>query len=463
MALYTLMHHINPERIVTGTVVELDHLFANGRFGLNRFSRLTHLRAASRLMVRVRRAWLRVTHLLLDLDLDYEDDVEEQHARVARTLASLLVPARVPKLQRVCVRISDSARAVALRKALESYPPLQGESRLWLAVTDDEHPEFMDPFEDEYWLLGTRLAALLPVGLMTPDASFGDLPVELAEYILLFAKDLYALRDKSTLANLTRVSRAIHALVQPVIAETVTMDSSNVICVCAEPGAFKATRCLVVSLDLDDAQKHRFCAVLASTPAFGKLELFSGPLSTLYDVLNVCSPTRVVVASLPVPRFGTRLAHEQMQHLSEITHLRGKGLDRLLNDVVTSFGGAFGLRTFFPNISHVVFDVDDVLGWRSIVDLLPRLLTLPKIERVCLRISPNVNGIRFATIQFARTSLSDDAATRLWIDVRTTWQDDSNTASSHSRQHAAFDDAHWLAGEPLRQNVAQPNPGLATL
>ncbi|KZV95795.1 hypothetical protein EXIGLDRAFT_734644 [Exidia glandulosa HHB12029] len=257
---------------------------------------------------------------------------------------------------------------------------------------------------------------------MIPLATFADLPVELGQSIILLAANSCALDDKPKLANLTRTSRGIHALVQPILSETVFVNSSNFLLVCATPGSFTSTHRLIVDDSTCDGDSLR--TLVTSTPAFRKVEMFRGPLWMFHTLLSVCTPVRAVVTESGwYYAYGLRESS-----LSRLTHLSGRSSAFFLIQFIPS-----GIYSDLVQLSHLVLGYRNIHVQYSIIPMLPKLLALPKLEYLCVCVPSDWHNGMSKLSAFAR----DRNEPRLWASRET------------EDRLGLFDDKHCLIGEPL--------------
>ncbi|KZV89680.1 hypothetical protein EXIGLDRAFT_838334 [Exidia glandulosa HHB12029] len=268
---------------------------------------------------------------------------------------------------------------------------------------------------------------------MTVRASFVDLPVELCERIILLAARLYALDDRATLANLSRTSRAIHALVQPIQVETVSLKSPSLAHICAAPHLFLSTRCLLAGELPADEDRARLQSVVKSSNAFSNVELFHGPLLVLDAILCVCRPVRVIATS------GRLTDSPQMAaSFSGLTHLRGVRPAFFLQFFRTNGDESCRLLS---QLSHVIID-SRIHFTDTLIALLSRLLELPKLERICLWSPARDSDILYLVFEVLLEFARARHETRLWLH-----QAIGHPVSTSSDPSSLFDDEHWLFGE----------------
>ncbi|KZV89681.1 hypothetical protein EXIGLDRAFT_721111 [Exidia glandulosa HHB12029] len=155
---------------------------------------------------------------------------------------------------------------------------------------------------------------------MQRHATFADLPVELAERIVLIIAHCWTLEDKPSLANLARVSRAIHTLVQPILVRYVDMTDSNVSKIRAVAHLFRSTRALTVQHPgLKRSAWQDFYLSVATFPA---LDLYVGPTTALYALLRYSNPERIVTRTVVHLQNVFLRIRLDLNVFSHLTHLR---------------------------------------------------------------------------------------------------------------------------------------------
>ncbi|KZV89707.1 hypothetical protein EXIGLDRAFT_771529 [Exidia glandulosa HHB12029] len=164
------------------------------------------------------------------------------------------------------------------------------------------------------------IVPFIKLGAMQRLATFNDLPVELAERIIRLAA-LHALNDKAWLALLTRTSRAIHTLVQPILVETVFITAWTLPRIFFFPTLFVSTRHLIVERK---CRSEYLRYIVLTTPAFQQIDILCRSACALDILLNVCTPSRVLVTRYPRSEHEwTATPDELDSHLSRLTHFRG--------------------------------------------------------------------------------------------------------------------------------------------
>ncbi|KZV86611.1 hypothetical protein EXIGLDRAFT_840602 [Exidia glandulosa HHB12029] len=180
---------------------------------------------------------------------------------------------------------------------------------------------------------------------MSGRVTFADLPLELSEAIILLAARAWAIDDKASVAALSRTSRAVHALVQPILVETVVITASNLSSICAASRPFRTTRRLIVDAGPGlDAAARKACE-----HSFPALEMFSGSLPELYAVLEWSRPFYVVMndnMNLLYKLFG-------FDDLSRMTHLR--------TNTAIFMDYSESVSQNWPSLSHLMLDIHDTI------------------------------------------------------------------------------------------------------
>ncbi|KZW03738.1 hypothetical protein EXIGLDRAFT_715803 [Exidia glandulosa HHB12029] len=262
---------------------------------------------------------------------------------------------------------------------------------------------------------------------MSGRVTLADLPLELSEYIMSLAAHTWAIDDKPSVASLSRTSRAVHALVQPVLVDTVIMTPYNLSRIRAAAVSFRSTRRLII----DRLYAEKSADYTACARSFPALEMFSGTMGALLVLLSVSKPTRVVLTDR-IATLDHLLGHPG---LSNITHIRA---------TITPFVSAetLGLNWSSLPFSHLMLDVkvERPAHVRAlfVTRIIPKLLTLPKLERLCFRPFPEADELCSDLEAYA----CDAEETRLYM----TMEKCGLTAYD---PRTMFDDAHWLVGKPL--------------
>ncbi|KZV89679.1 hypothetical protein EXIGLDRAFT_721108 [Exidia glandulosa HHB12029] len=275
-----------------------------------------------------------------------------------------------------------------------------------------------------------------------PAATFADFPVELCEHVILLAARACALDDKPTLAALARASRSIHALVQPILVETVFVTSSNIHALLAHAAparVFATTRALIVE-NMGDEDSRKFCTPLEQGDlVFPNIALFYGPAEVFYALLHFSSPRRVVL--VPGPRKGFYpLSDRQLCSATRLTHIHG-GEDMLFF-LALAIGhlrdSALSLRDSGMCLTHIVLaglNLDDALL------AVPVLTLLPKLHHMCILSWDETRRVQLQSIVNRQKDEGKDEA-RLGL-----WVDDSNVPPYD--RCMVLNDEYWSIGTPF--------------
>ncbi|KZV89685.1 hypothetical protein EXIGLDRAFT_838338 [Exidia glandulosa HHB12029] len=234
-------------------------------------------------------------------------------------------------------------------------------------------------------------------------ATFADLPVELCERIVLFAALQWAVEDKQSLARLARASRAIHALVKPILFDSVVVTARKVSKIHAVLRMFHFTRVLEVEPDLGRVGWDHLHACSSSFP---NIDIFTGPLDALLILMPRSNPERIVTRDKV--HFDTLFTPEWLDrgHFSRLTHLRiASRVGTLIFD--TQVDPFESLR-----LTHIMLDLEYTVPWiaNTITLLLGRL---PKLQRLCLLVP---TATRYKSLRDTlELYLSLHRETRVWI------------------------------------------------
>ncbi|KZV89688.1 hypothetical protein EXIGLDRAFT_771511 [Exidia glandulosa HHB12029] len=205
-------------------------------------------------------------------------------------------------------------------------------------------------------------------------ATFADLPVELCERIVLFAAHQWAVQDKKSLARLARASRAIDALVKPILFDSVVISARNVPRIRAVLHMFRSTRVLEVEPGLDrDGWDH----LHACSSSFPNIDIFTGPLDAVLILMPRSDPERIVMYDKVYFDALFRPGRLDRGHFSRLTHLRiASRVGTLIFD--TQVDPFESLR-----LTHIMLDLEHIVP--CIVDTVSLLLgRLPMLQRLCL-------------------------------------------------------------------------------
>lgn len=204
------------------------------------------------------------------------------------------------------------------------------------------------------------------------------------------------------------------------------MTWSNLSRIRAAAASFRSARRLIVD---PSAEKHGDYAACARS--FPALEMFSGTMEALLAILSVSKPTRVVVTD----RLVTLDNLLEPPGLSNITHIRATITPFLFTETL-------GLNWSSLPFSHLMLDLK--VGHPAYVRalfvtrIIPKLLTLPKLECLCFRPFPEVVELCSDLESYA----CDAEETRLYMTME-------KCGLSAYDPRTMFDDAHWLIGKPL--------------
>ncbi|KZV89702.1 hypothetical protein EXIGLDRAFT_838342 [Exidia glandulosa HHB12029] len=259
-------------------------------------------------------------------------------------------------------------------------------------------------------------------------AKFYDLPVELSERIVLLAARSYAL-DKAWLAQLARVSRAIHTLVQPILVYKIVVTSSNLSRLYATSGTFTSTRCIMVDDDIEDEELFR--DFLLSSPELHSVDMFRGPIWALRALLKVSRPSRIIIPPALWRGADWRASPER---LSQITHIRG---------VLSTLFSLLCIADPSSCTTHVIVNqIEEVLVYGSSLNLLIidevliKFIRLPRLQRLCIAVvHDDQTELSSALSTFARKHRE----TRLWI----------SRAQPEHDLYTVFHDESWITGQQL--------------
>lgn len=266
---------------------------------------------------------------------------------------------------------------------------------------------------------------------------FTDLPFELSAGIVLLAARTYAVDDNQTVASLSSASRAIHALVQPVLLETVTITAANLSRIRAAVHTFGATTRLIV--DVPSAEyREDFTACAAGFPT---LEMFFGTIAALNVLRPVSNPSRIVLTDDRVylfRLFPPKSSATPPHYFSRLTHARLTVLPALPRVEKESW-------PHLSCVSYLMLDVCDTneaerfVSTQILTRIVPAFLALPTLKRLCLRLYSyrRADSLRQDLTLAAQTQRE----TRLWVDM-----EQDSAALEH---RITFDTEHWLRGEQL--------------
>ncbi|KZV89694.1 hypothetical protein EXIGLDRAFT_771516 [Exidia glandulosa HHB12029] len=263
---------------------------------------------------------------------------------------------------------------------------------------------------------------------MQRGATFADLPVELGERIILLVAYQWAVEDKQSLARLARASRAIHALVRPILFDRVVVSARNVSKIRAVLHMFRSTRTLEVEPGLlDDAALVDFYACSSSFP---NIDIFTGPLDALLILMPRGNPERIVTRDKF--HFDALFTPERLDrgHFSRLMHLRiASKVGTLI--VNTQLDSLASLR-----LTHIMLDLEHIVP--CIVDTVSLLLgRLPMLQRLCLLVPSTTRYKRLRDTLESYLPLYRE--TRVWI----------ATPPQANCLHPV-DIEYWLVGEQVQ-------------
>ncbi|KZV89686.1 hypothetical protein EXIGLDRAFT_721113 [Exidia glandulosa HHB12029] len=278
-------------------------------------------------------------------------------------------------------------------------------------------------------------------------ATLAEFPVELYEYIILLAARACALDDKPTLAALARASRAIHAIVQPILVDTLLVTTSNLqaILAYAERRVFATTRCLVVEPVAKhgrvDGQEALCRALEDGNLILSALEMFYGPFDVLCNLAHSTIAKRVVLVP---PALGGadiwigELSQQQISHLSSMTHIHG-GKDILSLLYATSeYMDLWMTESCLTHAVVVIEPTIEMFDTSRAASMISQLLSLSRLERLCVRVRQDV---WVGSSLEAWVRVQKDA--RVWVYL----VNDSDPPPYDLRM--VMDSDYWLMGTPL--------------
>ncbi|KZV89703.1 hypothetical protein EXIGLDRAFT_695373 [Exidia glandulosa HHB12029] len=270
---------------------------------------------------------------------------------------------------------------------------------------------------------------------MTRHATFSDLPNELSVPIIISIAHRWVPNDKTSLSRLSRTSRAIHALVRPILFHTVTITERNITNIRVVPHAFHSTRHLIVK-PLSGPAMDIFSSCTRSFPG---VEAFSGPMAALQLVVLHSDPRRIVATdSVQLDRIPDYIGLERFSRITHL-HMANQDSEPIQNGVP---GGAWASL----NIAHILLDINGphvpIVPMFKYATLVTQLLTgpiLPRLERLCVRFT-EAGGTRIFQNYLMKRPRGLRRETRLWIAV----------GNGEWDNLSPLDDEYWMGGEQAR-------------
>ncbi|KZV89698.1 hypothetical protein EXIGLDRAFT_771520 [Exidia glandulosa HHB12029] len=241
---------------------------------------------------------------------------------------------------------------------------------------------------------------------MAQRAAFSDLPNELSVPIILSIAHRWVVDDKPSLSRLSRTSRAIHALVRPILFHTVTVTERNITNIRVVPHAFHSTRHLIVN-PLTGPTMDIFSSCARSFPG---IEAFSGPMAALQLVVFHSDPRRIVATDSV--RLDDIPDYIGLERFSRITHLHMANQEA--EPVRT--GGSGGAWASLK-ITHILLDIERQRSMKY-TTLVTQLLTgaiLPRLERLCVRFAQDRTARRFRDIIAMHTGIGRATVSQFFI------------------------------------------------
>lgn len=296
-------------------------------------------------------------------------------------------------------------------------------------------------------------------------AGFGELPAELGLYIVaIVAQDSVETRQ-GWVAALCRTSRAIDAVVRPILVETVVVGSKRACrrlgrACAARADAFRRTRNVLLTVPHEHVGSSR--AVDALAGAFAHVRGFGGPLTLFHRlVLRPAFAPQFVVLTTPCT-LRRLLAGPTAATLARVSHLH-VFMDALLQYGQTLWQNEMPSADLMRRmrVQHVILDFVGTVGTDGALAAADLFLKAPGLQSLLVRNASGADGWA-QTVQALREHAQWLQEPRIWTDSGTAervWRDYSSPSSLFVHPTGiSFDGASWGAGGQVQCALGVDGP-----